>query len=351
MGALEKLTTALEILMVLGVQREWRRTRYQMKAPEGLGELQVRTLPPLNALRVLDAVARNKSLSKAAAELGVSPSAVSQQITNLEDWMGVRLLDRSSNKSSLNMSGEQFSKLINQMFDRLEKEVLKIREIGNDEEIRLSILPSLAARWLIHRLPQFRATHSNFRVMVEATFDQANFNQHKLTLAIRSGIGVYPGCHTIKLFDEYVSPACSPDYWKKNAVALEDIGRRALLADHTFGTENTNLDWRTWMERENVQPTDKLEPSQLFTDSNLTIQAAMNGEGFMLGRSVLISEEIARGTLIEPFSNKQISDWPYFIVYPEVNHPPRTALKLFVSWLREQADETPGSIGNDVATA
>ncbi|MBS9718645.1 LysR substrate-binding domain-containing protein [Pseudohalocynthiibacter aestuariivivens] len=311
----------------------------------------MRKLPPLNSLRVFDAVARNGSLSKAASELCVSPSAVSQQISNLENWLGVRLLDRSSNKTSLSQNGHQFSKQIKDTFDNLEEDVSQIHEIRNDEEIRLSVLPSLASRWLIHRLPQFRALHPRYRVMVEASFDQADFNPRELTLAIRSGTGLYPGCHATKLFDEYVAPACSPDYWKKHAVALEDIGNRTLLADHTVGTEKTNLDWGTWMYRENVQPTGNLEPSQLFTDSNLTIQAAINGEGFMLGRSVLINEEIARGTLITPFSNRQLSDWPYFVVYPEKYHPPRTALKLIVNWLCEQANETPGSIRHNVTTA
>lgn len=304
----------------------------------------MRKLPPLNALRVFDAVARKGSLSQAALELRVSPSAVSQQISNLEDWMGVRLLDRSSNKTKLSQNGHQFSKQINQTFDKLEKDVSQIRELGNDKEIRLSVLPSLASRWLIQRLPQFRALHPSYRVMVEATVDPADFNQSELTLAIRSGAGSYSGCHTTKLFDEYVAPVCSPDYWNKHAVALEDIGTKALLADFTFGTENTNLDWHVWMDRENVRPTSNLEPSQLFTDSNLTIEAAINGEGFMLGRSVLISEAIAQGALIEPFSNRQVSDWPYFVVYPDVYHPPRAALKLVVNWLCQQADETPGSI-------
>ena len=310
----------------------------------------MRKLPPLNALRVFDAVARNGSLSQAALELRVSPSAVSQQITNLEDWLGVRLLDRSSNQTNLSLKGRQFSKRIKQTFDRLEQDVSQLLEIKNEEEIRLSVLPSLASRWLIHRLPQFRALHPSYRVMVETSIDQADFNQRDLTLAIRSGTGSYAGCHSTKLFDEYVAPVCSPDYWNKNKIALKDIGQRALLADHTFGTKQTNLDWHTWLDRENVQPTGTLEPSQSFTDSNLTIQAAVNGEGFMLGRSVLINEEIARGSLIDPFSNKQISDWPYFLVYPEKHHPPRTALKLIVNWLRTQANETPGSV-SPAATA
>lgn len=310
----------------------------------------MRKLPQLNSLRVFDAVARNGSLSKAASELFVSPSAVSQQITNLEDWIGVRLLDRSSNKTNLSENGLRFAMQIKLIFDRLEVDISKVREIGDDGEVRLSVLPSLASRWLIHRLPQFRALHPIYRVMVEASFEEADFNQRELTLAIRSGTGSYPGCHATKLFDEYVAPACSPDYWNKHAVALEDIGNRALLADHTFGTENTNLDWCTWMDRENVRPTVTLEPNQLFTDSNLTIQAAVNGQGFMLGRSILIREELARGTLIEPFSNRQVSDWPYFVVYPEKYHPPRAALRTIVNWLCEQADETPGSIRRIVTT-
>lgn len=311
----------------------------------------MRKLPPLNALRAFDAVARNGGLGKAASELRVSPSAVSQQISNLEGWLGVRLLDRSPNKTELTQNGYQFSKQVKQTFDGLEKDVSQIRELGNNQEIRLSVLPSLASRWLIQRLPQFRALHPSYRVMVEASVDQADFNQRDLTLAIRSGTGSYRGCHATKLFDEYVAPVCSPDYWNKHAVSLKDMGTRALLADHTFGTENTNLDWRIWLGRENVQPTNNLEPSQMFTDSNLTIEAAINGEGFMLGRSVLISEAIARGTLIEPFSNRQISDWPYFLVYPDVYHPPRAALKLIVNWLCQQAEETPGSVRRNVTTA
>ncbi|WP_170831538.1 LysR substrate-binding domain-containing protein [Jannaschia faecimaris] len=304
----------------------------------------MRKLPPLNSLRVFEAVARNGSLSKAALELCVSPSAVSQQISNLEGWLGVRLLDRSANKTNLSLNGHHFSKQVQKIFDKLEEDVSRMRGIGNYKEIKLSILPSLASKWLIHRLPKFRASHPSYRLMVDASFEQTDFNHLEFTLAIRSGAGSYPGCHSIKLFDEYVAPTCSPDYWSKNAVTLKDIGNTALLADYTPGREKTNLDWCTWMDRENVRPSGNLESSQVFTDSNLTIQAAVNGEGFMLGRSVLIGEEIARGALIQPFSSRQISDWPYFLVYPEKHHPPRAALKLIINWLHEQARETAGII-------
>ncbi|WP_120498232.1 LysR substrate-binding domain-containing protein [Kiloniella sp. EL199] len=306
----------------------------------------MRKLPPLNSLRAFDAVARNGSFSKAAAELCVSASAVSQQISLLEDWMGVKFLKRLSNKTILTPEGILFSSQLNRLFDSLEENVFYTKNRPNNNEIRLSILPSLASRWLISRLPTYSNNYSQNRVMVEASFDIKDFNHEEFTVAIRSGIGSYTGCHSTKLFDEYVMPVCSPDYWAKNTVSLADIGKCTLLADHTFGKEKTNLNWNTWIVRENIKLSKSLVPSQSYTDSNLTIQAAVNGEGFMLGRSILINEEIKRGTLIAPFKRKQISDWPYFIVYPKMHHPPRNPLRSFINWLYEEAKTTPGIAEN-----
>lgn len=304
----------------------------------------MRKLPPLNSLRAFDAVARNGSLYKAAAEMNVSPSAVSQQISILEDWMGVKFLLRSSNKTTLTSNGFRFSSQVNQFFDKLEEDVFRARTIPNDNELRLSILPSLASRWLISRLPNYSALHPGSRVMVEASFDLIDFDRENLTVAIRSGSGTYAGCHSTKLFSEYITPVCSPDYWKENKVPLDEIGKCTLLADHTFGKEGTNLNWSIWISREKIEAPLSLEPNQTFTDSNLTIQAAINGEGFMLGRSVLVGEEIKRGTLIEPFKRKQVSDWSYYVVYPSKYHPPRNPLLSFINWLHDEAKETSGIV-------
>ncbi|MFD2205758.1 LysR substrate-binding domain-containing protein [Kiloniella antarctica] len=309
----------------------------------------MRKLPPLNSLRAFDAVARNGSLAQAAVELCVSSSAVSQQITILEGWMGIKFLQRTSNKTTLTPDGIRFSQQINLVFDKLEQEVSHRKNIPNESEIRLSILPSLASRWLISRLPAFSLHHPGCRVMVEASVNLVDFSRDNFSLSIRSGPqhlkgNNYQGCHSKKLFDEYVSPACSPTYWANNRIDLKNIGNCRLLADDTFDHENTNLNWQIWFNREGLPPSSSLEPSQSFSDSNLTIQAAVNGEGFMLGRSVLISEEIHRGTLIQPFSEKQISDWPYYIVYPSKYHPPRKSLSSFIHWLQDEAKRTSGIV-------
>jgi LysR family glycine cleavage system transcriptional activator len=304
----------------------------------------MRKFPPLNSLKAFDAVARNGSLSKAAAELSVSASAVSQQISLLEDWMDVRFLHRSSNQTRLTTSGVQFANQVTSFFDDLEETVSQTRKKLDRDEIRLSILPSLAARWLISRLPNYSSIHSNSRVMVEASFNIIDFSDEDFTLAIRSGTGPYPGCQAVDLFEEYVAPVCSPDYWDRHRPSLAGIGECTLLSDHTFGNKNTNLDWDVWMSRESVKPSVELKPSQEFTDSNLTIQAAANGEGFMLGRSVLIADEMKRGALIEPFLNRQISDWSYSIVYPTFDHPPDKPLREFIRWLENEAAATPGIV-------
>ncbi|WP_417429221.1 LysR substrate-binding domain-containing protein [Kiloniella sp.] len=304
----------------------------------------MRKLPPLNSLRSFDAIARNGSISKAALELKVSSSAVSQQVSILEDWMGVKFLKRTSNKTSLTREGVEFANEINSVFDTLEKNIFHTQKKVNHNEIKLSIIPSLATRWLINRLPIYSALYPDYSVMVEASFDLVDFTKKELTIAIRSGAGSYSGCQSEKLFDEYITPVCSPEYWKKNKTSLVEIGACSLLADHTFGKDETNLNWTSWIAREGIIPSTKIQPIQFYTDSNLTIQACINGEGFMLGRSILINEELRKGGLIEPFKEKQVSDWPYYIVYHSINDPLRGALRSFIEWLKREAAKTPGIV-------
>ena len=81
-----------------------------------------------------------------------------------------------------------------------------------------------------------------------------------------------------------------------------------------------------------------------FTDSSLTIQAAKNGSGMMLGRSTLIADEVARGELVYPFASRQISDWPYFLVYPSTPHGPRKAVQDVIDWILEEARTSEGTV-------
>jgi LysR family transcriptional regulator, glycine cleavage system transcriptional activator len=303
----------------------------------------MRKIPPLNSIKAFDAVARNGSLSKAAKELNVSSSAVSQQIVLLEDWMGIKLLNRSSNKTSLSEAGLKFSEKVNIYFDNLEAGVIDTKRNDTVAEIKVSILPSLATRWFMSRLPNYSALHPECRVMVETSFNLTDFNQDEVSVAIRSGSGVYKKCHSIKLFNENVAPVCSPKYWEMHQIQLNEIATCNLLADHSPRRQETNLDWNIWMSKEGIDLPSPLKPNQTFTDSNLTIQACVNGEGFMLGRTILIADEIRKGTLITPFLNKQISDWPYYLVYPVDAHPPQKQLREFLYWLEGEAKKTEGT--------
>ncbi len=304
----------------------------------------MRKLPPLNSLKAFDAVSSKGSISKAAEELSVSASAVSQQVATLESWMRLPLLHRHANTSKLTSEGARFAAELNIIFDELEEITTAASRALSRNEIRISVLPSFAARWLVKRLAGFSTAHNDCRILLEASYDQSDFRLDDTDLAVRSGIGSYPECHSIKLFDEYISPACSPEYWSKHEVPIHRIAACTLLGDETFGQNATNLNWNVWMERQNVQIDAPLTSTHHFTDSNLTIQSAVNGEGMILGRSVLIGDEIQNGTLIYPFEGRQVSDWPYFIVYPQKNQPPRYPLKVIIEWLLREATLTEGIV-------
>ncbi len=304
----------------------------------------MRQLPPLNSLKAFDAVFREGNISRAARELSVSASAVSQHISTLEDWLGATLLLRNANSTQLTQRGHELGHDLANVLDKLERITHTATNNQSNNKLDVTVVPSLAARWLIKRLTRFSGKYDGCQISIDASFDKVDIHNSEFDLAIRSGNGRYTGARSLKLFDEYVSPACSPEYLEKATLSLQHIKNNVLLGDETFGNNSTNLNWNVWMMRQGVETTTPLLPTHHFTDSNLTIQAAVNGEGIMLGRSILIADEIENGSLIYPFKERQISDWPYFIVYPGKKHPPRNQMSEFINWLMDEASQTNGAV-------
>jgi LysR family glycine cleavage system transcriptional activator len=304
----------------------------------------LRKLPPLNSLKAFDAVFRQGNMAQAARELSVSASAVSQHVSTLEDWLAAPLLLRNVNSTQLTQRGQELGRDLSEIFDTLEQVVHSASKDRRKNNLDVTVVPSLAARWLLKRLVGFSSNHSEYQISIEASFDKLDVHNRTFDLAIRSGHGKYADARSLKLFNEYVSPVCSPQYLERVNVSLERIEDNVLLGDETFGNDSTNLNWNVWMARQGIKTTRALQPTHHFTDSNLTIQAAVNGEGIMLGRSILIADEIEDGSLIYPFKERQISDWPYFIVYPEKKHPPRKEISKFIDWLLAEASRTNGAV-------
>src|SRR5438309_11111357 len=170
-----------------------------------------RRLPPLNALRAFEAAARHLNFSRAADELSVTPGAVSQQIQNLEDYVGATLFKRTPKGLLLTDAAQTALPALREAFDRL-GEAASLLTAGTDgRRVTVSAAPSFAAKWLVPRLGRFEAAHPLVDVWLSADMELVDFAAGEVDVAIRYGSGRYPGLETIRLMSETVLPVASPE--------------------------------------------------------------------------------------------------------------------------------------------
>ncbi|MBV7537522.1 transcriptional regulator GcvA [Duganella sp. sic0402] len=285
-------------------------------------------LPPLPALRAFDAAARHLSISRAADELYLTHGAVSHQIKNLEAQLGVRLIARHGRGIVLTPSGAAFSAKLGVALAQLESAVAEIRPAAAGP-LKITALPSFAARWLVPRLPDFRARHPEIELHLHTAHALADFARDGVDLAIRYGQGAWPGATAEKLMDEELVPVCSPDFnHGQPPQTPQEILRAPLLRD-------THVRWANWFAEMGMAVR---EPKNTFvyTDSGLLVQAAVAGQGVALARAVLARDDLAAGSLVRLPGAALPAGHAYYIVFPTDPPLPPHAL-AFVAWLRQSA--------------
>ena len=170
-----------------------------------------RRLPPLNALRAFEAAARHLNFSRAADELSVTPGAVSQQIQNLEDYVGVALFKRTPKGLLLTDPAQIALPALREAFDRLAEAASMLTAAVDGRRLTVTVPPSFASKWLLPRLGAFEALHPDVDVWVSAGMELTDFTSGEIDLAIRYGAGRYPGLEVIRLMQETVIPVASPE--------------------------------------------------------------------------------------------------------------------------------------------
>jgi len=307
-------------------------------------------LPPLTAIRYFEAAARHLSLTKAAAELHVTHSAISHQIKALEQWLGVPLFRRINRAVVLTEAGQAYVKPVKEAFERLAEasRVLKAREQAGT--LTVSVVPSFAAKWLVPHLGSFRRRHPDIDVRVSATGRVVDFGREDVDVAIRYGRGNWPGLRIEPLIRANLVPVCSPQLLHGPLPLREpaDLLRHPLVHDHDWPDDL----WIRWLKAAGVEVT-KLRPALSFNYSNLMIQAALDGLGVALTEEALVKDDLAAGRLVKPFDvNLGGSDAGYFIVAPETSAE-RPKVKAFREWLLAEiaASEAPAETGNAEAAA
>ena len=296
-----------------------------------------RHLPPLNALRAFEAAARHLSFSRAAAELHVTPAAVSHQVKALEDWLGVRLFRRFTRGIALTDAGHAYLPGLTEGFDRLAETTDRVARHTERDRLRVGALPSFATRWLVPRLADFRLHHPEIEIAVEAGTHTTDFVREEIDVVIRYGRGRWPDLHVELFMTEDVFPVCSPmlltDVPPLRCPA--DLRHQTLLHDSWVPNDEPWMIWATWLHHLGIADIDPARgPS--YSDSLMLMEACTAGHGVAIGRESLIEEDLARGRLVKPFEARHAASYAYFIVCPP-DSLERRRTQVFRSWLFAQA--------------
>jgi LysR family glycine cleavage system transcriptional activator len=297
-----------------------------------------RSLPPLNAVRAFEAAARLGSFKEAAAELGVTHGAISQQVRLLEAWLGTpSLFRRSIRRIVLTPAGAALLAEVGPALDRIATAVQQHRERRGDPPVavlHVNALATFSLRWLLPRMNQFRAEHPDIEVRLTTSNDPLDALPEPFDMVIRGGPDTFHGFASRFLLSERRLPVCSASLFAEAPLAdVADLSRHTLL--HV--TSMPRL-WRDWLT-EAGQPALEPAASLTFDHFYLTIQAALDGLGVAMGPTALIADDLAAGRLVTPFPKISLPARSYFAYFPEARrNDPHGA--VFCDWLEQQGRRT-----------
>lgn len=281
---------------------------------------------PLRSLEVFAVAARAGGFTAAGAELGITQSAVSRQIADLEAGLGVKLFQRRGAHVTATPAGNRLAVRLTAALGDIRAAVADAAV--SERVVTLSMLPSVAAKWFAPRLGRFIVAHSDIDLRITASRHLVDFAGEAIDAAIRYGRGPWPGITAEKLADETVCPVCTPTY----AQSLElrspaDLARAVIL--HGDIPE----DWRAWFTAARCDVDAPSGPR--LGDDTAILQAVLDGHGVALGRSHLVAEDISSGKLIQPFDTHLTASHAYWFVQPDTNEP-RAALDTVQNWIRDE---------------
>jgi len=293
-----------------------------------------RRLPPLNALRAFEAVARHLSITGAAEELGVTPGAVSQSVKSLEDYLGKTLLSRTPRGLVLNDAAAAALPALSEGFDRLAEASRRLAGPERGGRLTVSVAPSFAQKWLAPRLADFSTLHPDIDVQVQASMGLSNFEAEGVDLAIRYGAGHWPGVEIKLLLHEEVTPVCAPNV-AAELTEPSDLAKFTLIHDDSSFNDPSCPDWAMWLKAAGAQGVDSSRGPR-FNQSSLVIEAAASGRGVALAKRALAQSDLDSGRLAAPFTMATPIEFAYWIVHPPGRARSRPA-RVFMTWALEQA--------------
>jgi LysR family transcriptional regulator, glycine cleavage system transcriptional activator len=299
-----------------------------------------RRLPALDLLKGFDAAARHLSFTRAGEELFLTQSALSRQMQALEEQLGAPLFERRHRALRLTEAGQVLQVAAKSVLDELTHAVAKIRRERSVQPLTISTAIPFAALWLLPRLPRFRERHPDVDVFISADNRILDLDRERIDLAVRYCPDSLAPRDALRLFGERLQPVCSPGLASDPARPLkhpEDLARHVLLNLEDDRGRFPWLNWTQWFAAIGV-PEPKPAGLVRFNQYDLLVRAAIDGQGVALGRSPLIDQLVAKGTLVAPFHGKHATSRAYFIVRA-AQAAWRPEAQAFVDWLRTEAHE------------
>lgn len=298
-----------------------------------------RPFPGIRSLRTFEAAGRHLNFTRAAEEVGLTPAAVSHQIKELEDQLGLTLFTRTSRSIQLTPGGALLLEAAAESLDLLRRATVRARRLSRSaEQLRVSLTARFATHWLLPRLPAFRALHPGLKLSFDVSDELRDFAVDDIDLAIRFGSGHYPGLRAERLFDTLIVPVCCPSLLTEGPPLREP---RDLLA-HTLcfvDCETEGAPWPDWARWMTAAGVDDFDTSNCvaFDDTSHVVQAALEGGAVGLADRALVSRELEQGLLVQPFELgvPVAEDYAYNLVYPQASaDDPRVV--AFREWILEE---------------
>ncbi|MCX7362423.1 MAG: LysR substrate-binding domain-containing protein [Alphaproteobacteria bacterium] len=286
-------------------------------------------MPPLKALLAFEAASRHGSFAQGAEELGVTPSAVSHQIQQLEEFLGVPLFQRHAGRAVLTSAGRTYAREIEHAMGVIAEATTLVAPQSQSGHLVIASGPSFAAKWLQPRLPDFLRAHPDVRVRLSTISAPADLESSRFDIAIAYGSPPASQRHAVPLLVERLRPLCSPAL-----AAAIDLRTPCDLARATLIHSVNGLTWADYLRRAGVG---ELRPTnELWLDrSTMAIDAAIDGLGVVLESEVLAADELRDGRLVAPFGEDAhtVETTSYFLVR-SAGFRSGTQIAAFEKWLR-----------------
>ncbi|THD59054.1 LysR substrate-binding domain-containing protein [Phenylobacterium sp.] len=269
---------------------------------------------PLNALRSFETAARRLSFANAAAELGVTPSAISIQIRRLEARIGRPLFERGHRRVSLSPLGARLAPALSAIFRDLDR-LLEITLAAETDTLMISAMPSFATKWLAPRLAAFNALWPSIGVRVVGADHLVDFDHDGVDVGLRYGPGDYSGLYVERLAQARAFPVCSPGFRDAHADLLRTasgLARLQLIGDETALRASGLPDWGAWFSAAGAKGIPRIGP--VFESLHMALSGAAAGQGVALGLTPLVDEDLRSGALVRLFATEIVSPYSFWLV-------------------------------------